>query len=325
MLAMWSSTALVLALVTASQAQGTDRPIIAIIGHPSDSSNGDCGGDCELIEASYVKWIESAGMMTLSTTRPPHYPSYMHARTPHSPLFTRQPSAPPLAPALVPGARAVPLGYSWSDDQVDELLDQVNGVLFPGGGSSVPPSAYRAVNRSLELADAGETLPVWGTCLGFEWVSQIVGGIHLTGGFDAENFSIPLILDEDLAADSRMLGSVDEMRGWLSTESITMNNHGYGVSIESFNESRAWGHRRPQHYPTPSPTATPLSCPFFLLLNHQPPPPIHLQRWPISSIFFRRTMTAPGRISCRRSKQKMTNTPSLVRSGTLRSASSSGA
>ena len=75
----------------------------------------------------------------------------------------------------------------------------------------------QAVNRSLELARQGEVLPVYGTCLGFQWVCQIIGDIELTGGYDAENFSIPLDLDEG-ASTSRLLGDMDEMRGWLATE-----------------------------------------------------------------------------------------------------------
>ena len=64
---MRSRPALVLALVAgAPRAEGTDRPIIAIVAHPSSSTNGDCGGDCELVEGSYVKWIESAGTMPVS-------------------------------------------------------------------------------------------------------------------------------------------------------------------------------------------------------------------------------------------------------------------
>lgn len=139
------------------------------------------------------------------------------------------------------GARAVPLGYSWSDEQVDALLAQVNGVLFPGGGSSLPSSARRAINVSITRAEAGETMPVWGICLGFEWVAEAVGKIHSTGGFDAENFSIPLNLDVGLAAKSRMLGDSPELREALIAEPITMNNHRYGVPPSAFSGATALG------------------------------------------------------------------------------------
>lgn len=37
------------------------RQIIGIFQQPSFSSNPACGGNCEYIAGSYVKWIESAG------------------------------------------------------------------------------------------------------------------------------------------------------------------------------------------------------------------------------------------------------------------------
>ena len=128
--------ALALTLALMRGAQGHDRPIIAIITHPSSSTNGDCGGDCELVEASYVKWIEAAG--ECEGVRDAGVRDIHLRCRPIGP----QPAT-TLHPMPGPGARAVPLGYSWNDEQVDELMAQVNGVLFPGGGSSVPPSAYR--------------------------------------------------------------------------------------------------------------------------------------------------------------------------------------
>jgi gamma-glutamyl hydrolase len=41
------------------------------------------------------------------------------------------------------GARAVPVNYYASDDDIDTLFGSLNGVLFPGGGAAVPEGAYR--------------------------------------------------------------------------------------------------------------------------------------------------------------------------------------
>lgn len=35
--------------------------IIGIFAQPSHDTLGDCGGNCEYIAASYVKWVEAAG------------------------------------------------------------------------------------------------------------------------------------------------------------------------------------------------------------------------------------------------------------------------
>jgi gamma-glutamyl hydrolase len=42
-------------------AASTDRPIIGIWAESSDRLPPPCNGACEMIAASYVKWIESAG------------------------------------------------------------------------------------------------------------------------------------------------------------------------------------------------------------------------------------------------------------------------
>lgn len=36
-------------------------PIVGVFAHPSNDTHPDCGGSCQYIAASYVKYIESAG------------------------------------------------------------------------------------------------------------------------------------------------------------------------------------------------------------------------------------------------------------------------
>ena len=45
-----------------------------------------------------------------------------------------------------------------------------------------------------QAMDAGDYFPVWGTCLGFELLTTIVGGEGILSQVDAENYSIPLNL-----------------------------------------------------------------------------------------------------------------------------------
>ena len=190
---------LTLALLAVWRARGaTERPIIAIAAHPAASSAPACGGSCEQVVASYVKWVEAAG------------------------------------------GRAVALGYAWNDSRTDALLAQVNGVLLPGGGGPPGRSAYRAVATSLALAARGEALPVWGTCLGFEWLLEIVGGVALDAGFDAHNLSLPLAL-EPAAESSRMLGGDANaaLRDALASEPITFNSHQAGLAPDEFAASAA--------------------------------------------------------------------------------------
>ncbi|GKT14799.1 putative multi-domain containing protein [Aduncisulcus paluster] len=76
------------------------------------------------------------------------------------------------------GARVVPLFFDIPDEEIDRILDSVNGVLFTGGEDFIsldPENAYthtahRVLDRVKEYNDQGITFPLWGTCLGFEMI-----------------------------------------------------------------------------------------------------------------------------------------------------------
>ena len=75
-------------------------------------------------------------------------------------------------------------------------------ILFPGGGADIYDSPYsRTGNIIFNLAkkanDAGDVFPLWGTCLGFQFLSvQGAGGRKITSDVDGEDFSVPLNLSE---------------------------------------------------------------------------------------------------------------------------------
>lgn len=143
------------------------------------------------------------------------------------------------------GGRVVPLSYHATDAEVDALQSQVNGVLLPGGGGDVPPAARRVWTNAIAAAKAGDHFPVWGTCDGFEWLMQVASGDDgiLSQGFDAENASLPLILEKG-ASESALLSEaaafpVQGARGLtvldaLAKLNLTMNNHVQGVSPAAF-------------------------------------------------------------------------------------------
>ncbi|KAJ8607615.1 hypothetical protein CTAYLR_005772 [Chrysophaeum taylorii] len=122
------------------------------------------------------------------------------------------------------GGRAVPLSYFASNDTTLHWLQQLNGVLFPGGGSGIPDAARVAVQYGLDTPH----FPVWGTCLGFEWLNEALGATLLDE--KAENVSLPLELTP--AANTSYLFRDPQVRDWVR-ENVTMNNHNYGVSPEN--------------------------------------------------------------------------------------------
>ena len=87
------------------------------------------------------------------------------------------------------------------------------------------------------MEKASTLTPLWGICLGFQWLLQMASeDIHLLStGFDSENISLPLTFTE-AGETSRMYtqnGAID-MVSLLKANNVTMNNHGAGVKPTNF-------------------------------------------------------------------------------------------
>ena len=144
------------------------------------------------------------------------------------------------------GARTVPLSYYASDDEADDVFEQVNGALFPGGGANTPGVARRLYKRAVAAHANGDHFPIWGSCAGFEWLMQTAAGNDsvLTDGFDAENMSVPLNLTAAAAASTilaeaaRMpiLGVAPPTTVLQALDSLplTLNNHHEAVTPKDF-------------------------------------------------------------------------------------------
>ena len=71
------------------------------------------------------------------------------------------------------GARVIPVDYYTSDEDLDLLFSQVNGFFFPGGGAALPKAAQRVFDKTIEANDNGDKIPLWGTCMGFQWLLMV--------------------------------------------------------------------------------------------------------------------------------------------------------
>jgi gamma-glutamyl hydrolase len=145
------------------------------------------------------------------------------------------------------GARVVPIRYDAPAAATRDLLRQINGALFTGGAAAffeadgVTLTQYAATasivfNESEAAAAAGESWPLWGTCLGHQLISVLGAGADgsvLTGGFDAENLT--LAVDWTGAAPaSRLWGPAPDVRARLAGGRIAMNAHSFGVTPANF-------------------------------------------------------------------------------------------
>lgn len=172
-----------------------DLPIIGIFTQPSDSGHEDCGGDCLMLAASYVKQVESTG------------------------------------------ARVVPINFYSTNEDVDQLFNSLNGFIFPGGGAGLPPAAQYVYDMTIAANDQGDFMPLWGTCLGFEWLlmcttrdADILDPI--LGKFDSFNLSLPLDFTPHAATSKLFGGASDSLIDILATQNVTFNSHIEGIYPE---------------------------------------------------------------------------------------------
>jgi len=152
----------------------------------------------------------------------------------------------------------VPIPYYADNATVDHLFESINGVLFPGGGTSMPPSAVRMYDNAVAANRAGDHFPLWGTCMGFQWLLLLAGG-ELDGGYDSENISLPLAYTA-AAPGSKLLSGLDpDLYSMLADPDHT----------SAFNNHSACAERLPCCYPfglltfvilLGPPTRSPTSC-----------------------------------------------------------------
>ena len=175
-----------------------NRPIIAILSQETSKGSLPPGIKAKsYIAASYVKYIESAG------------------------------------------ARVVPVTTSMSYHEIKDIFDSVNGVLIPGGAARLPDSQYfknakHFYNLAMEANVRGDFFPVWGTCLGFEALANIVAGEYVLSESRARDIALPLNFSGCAKCSKMMRDAPDELVKKLSTEALTYNYHKKCVTPETF-------------------------------------------------------------------------------------------
>ena len=130
----------------------------------------------------------------------------------------------------VSGARAIPIPYDASDALVDDIFPQINGLFLPGGGALLPPSAQRLWELANESNARGRFFPVWGTCLGFEFLLMLAANdTSVLGTINVENMTLPLELTN---RPSQLY--TNEWQTIVPNENLTMNNHRFGIAPDDF-------------------------------------------------------------------------------------------
>jgi gamma-glutamyl hydrolase len=140
------------------------------------------------------------------------------------------------------GARSIPIPYDASNELFDELFTEMDGLLLPGGTAAFPPVLNYALDQIVSANRQGlRFFPVWGTCLGYEFLVQYGGGVLATN-YDAYNLSLPLeevvvVIDQEQSPDSPSLYADPTIYETVRDYPVTMNNHHQGIAPQDFHNS----------------------------------------------------------------------------------------
>jgi gamma-glutamyl hydrolase len=138
------------------------------------------------------------------------------------------------------GARVVPIIYGNPVEGELAKLDQVNGLVFPGGDAADEYLIWgkQFYTRAKAINDEGTHFPIWGTCQGFEQLAMYESdfGIKVLSTFNATHTVLPL---KFLVApgDTKMFAPLQNEARIFETKDMTFNAHSFGLSLDQFSQS----------------------------------------------------------------------------------------
>ena len=145
------------------------------------------------------------------------------------------------------GAQVIPIFHTDSDEQILELMTQINGVIFPGGGAllitdtgELTPLSLKGkvvLDKAKELNEQGIYFPVLGICMGFEEISVIEAPYPDTlmkGMFDSQNISNNVTFVSNPYASKMYRNMPEHLIEAMQLEELTFNAHHDGVFRKTF-------------------------------------------------------------------------------------------
>ena len=134
------------------------------------------------------------------------------------------------------GARVMPIPWDATVEMAEAIFPQINGLLLIGGNSILPKVARVFWDLANQTNANGGFFPIWGTCLGFEYLLMLASGedeFIMQGGYKSHNLSCPVDLVHDNPSE---LYAKPIIREIVTEQPVTMNNHEFGISPEHFEQ-----------------------------------------------------------------------------------------
>jgi gamma-glutamyl hydrolase len=129
------------------------------------------------------------------------------------------------------GAQVVVIPQYWSTEKVRDILDHLSGVLFTGGdwGDADYNRTTKVVYDEVLKRD---DLALWGTCLGYERIMQLVAGDDdVVTDVPLFDFSVTVKWRKDVKSKVFDSDHFHLLKNFEAYD-IAYNNHHYGVTPE---------------------------------------------------------------------------------------------
>lgn len=130
-----------------------------------------------------------------------------------------------------------------SKNKVEEILNKVNGVLLPGGdrnlkiGGQFENVAKYILDHVIHLYDTqGITLPLWGTCQGFELLHVLMANsTDVLSKYNAFNIRSALQINQENFNSARMFKDFSEKDAYnIQKYNLTAQFHNWGVAESEY-------------------------------------------------------------------------------------------
>lgn len=137
------------------------------------------------------------------------------------------------------GAQVIPIYDGWDLAYIKHIMQSINGVLLPGGAQTFPTSRYYVAAKHIyewaeEMNDKGGFFPIWGTCLGYELMTDVAANKYRY--WEETRFNCSSLMSNNLtlyddAQSSRLLSNIDtELYHAIQREKVVFNAHHWCLS-----------------------------------------------------------------------------------------------
>lgn len=137
------------------------------------------------------------------------------------------------------GAQVVPVFYDASEEELAFTFSQINGLLFPGGGSNLyNTTLYKAGKYlyDLAIADEEDYFVIFGHCQGFELLTMVTSeNLDILGSdYNSENISMALNFTGEALRSKTFRDAPSNVMQILANDDVCMNNHQMGVDFDTW-------------------------------------------------------------------------------------------